>query len=88
MEAVEVEDVLAWKRGFYIFKKSTLKEVASTLKHWYNADIRLAGEQVARQTYTGVVNKEEPLDTFLKRLEEVSEVRCEQQGNLIIIQES
>lgn len=88
VEAVEVEDVLAWKRGVYIFKKSTLKEVASTLKHWYNADIRLAGEQVARQTYTGVVNKEEPLDTFLKRLEEVSEVRCEQQGNLIIIQES
>lgn len=87
MQVVDVDDVLAWKRGFFVFKKSTLQEVASTLKYWYNADIRLASEEVARQTYTGVVNKEEPIDTFLKRLEEVSDVRCERQENLIIIQD-
>lgn len=86
MQPVDVDDVLAWKRGFYVFKKSTLTEVASTLKHWYNADIRLASEEIARQTYTGVVNKEEPIGVFLKRLEETSGVRCEQQENLIIIQ--
>ena len=88
MQQVDVDDVLAWKRGFYVFKKSKLTEVVSTLNHWYNMDIRLASEKVAEETYTGVVNKEEPIGVFLKRLEETSGVRCEQQENLIIIQES
>lgn len=86
VQAVDVDDVLAWKRGFYVFKKSNLAEVASTLQSWYDVKIVLKGEVAARTTYTGVVNKEEAIEVFLSRLEKVSEVKCVREGNVVSIQ--
>lgn len=83
---VDVDDVLAWKRGVYVFKKCNLAEVVSTLQCWYDVEIVLKGEVAARTTYTGVVNKEEALEVFLKRLEEVSAVKCSRKGNVVSIQ--
>lgn len=86
IQAVDVDDVLAWKRGFYVFKKANLAEVASTLQCWYDVEIVLKGEVAARTTYTGVVNKEEALEVFLSRLEKVSDVKCVREGNVVFIQ--
>ena len=86
IRSVDVDDVLAWKRGVYVFKKCNLAEVVSTLRCWYDVNIVLKGEAAARTTYTGVVNKEETLEVFLKRLEEVSDVKCSRQGNVVSIQ--
>lgn len=86
IQAVDVDDVLAWKRGFYVFKKSNLAEVASTLQCWYDVEIVLKGEVAARTTYTGVVNKEETIEVFLSRLEKVSDVKCVREGNVVFIQ--
>lgn len=35
--------------------------------------------------YTGVVNKEEKLEVFLRRLEEVSNVKCNCNGKFVTI---
>lgn len=86
VRTVDVDDVLAWKRGRYVFKKCSLEEVISTLRYWYDVEIVLKGELAAQTTYTGVVNKEEALEVFLERLEEVSDVKCVRQGNVVLIQ--
>lgn len=86
IRSVDVDDVLAWKRGVYVFKKCNLAEVVSTLQCWYDVEIVLKGEVAARTTYTGVVNKEEALEVFLERLEEVSAVKCSRKGNVVSIQ--
>lgn len=83
---VDVADVLAWRRGFYVFKKCNLTEVASTLQYWYDVEIVLKGEVAARTTYTGVVNKEEAIEVFLARLEKVSDVKCSRKGKVVMIQ--
>lgn len=85
VRAVDVDDVLAWKRGFYVFKKARLSEVASTLQSWYNVDIVMTSRVSTTTVYTGVVNKEESLDVFLRRLEEVSKVKCLRQENIVLI---
>ena len=86
VQTVDVDDVLAWKRGFYVFKKCNLAEVASTLQCWYDVEIVLEGEVAAHTTYTGVVNKEEAIDVFLDRLEKVSDVKCSRKGKIVSIQ--
>ena len=86
IRTVDVDDVLAWKRGFYVFKKCNLAEVALTLQCWYNVEIVLKGKVAAHTTYTGVVNKEETIDVFLSRLEKVSDVKCSRKGNVVSIQ--
>lgn len=82
---VDVGEELAWRRGFYIFKKSRLEEVASTLQCWYNVRIVMTSKVSATTTYTGVVNKEEPIEVFMRRLEEVSNVKCVRQDNTVMI---
>lgn len=73
---VDVEDVLSWKRGYYVFRNCRLQEMAFTLQCWYNVQLVMSGKIGSETFYTGVVNKEEPLETFLHRLEEVSDVKC------------
>ncbi|MDE5610450.1 MAG: FecR domain-containing protein, partial [Odoribacter sp.] len=41
IRSVDVDDVLAWKRGVYVFKKCNLAEVVSTLQCWYDVEIVL-----------------------------------------------
>lgn len=82
---VDVDDVLAWKRGFYVFRKTGLAKIASTLRSWYGVEIVLESEKAVRADYTGVVNKREGIDVFLSRLEEVSDVRCVRDGNVVYI---
>lgn len=82
---VDVDDVLAWKRGFYVFRKSGLAKIASTLRSWYGVEIVLESEKAVRADYTGVVNKREGIDVFLSRLEEVSDVKCVRDGNVVYI---
>lgn len=72
-------------KSYYIFKKARLQDVVSTLQNWYGVHIRLSGETSASTYYTGVVNKEEDIEIFLRRLEETSDVKCSKKGNTVTI---
>lgn len=82
---VDVNDITAWTRGFYVFKKSSLSEVASTLQNWYDIDIVFNTQKSRDIEYTGVINKNEPIEVFTNRLREVSNVRFVQKENKLYI---
>ncbi len=82
---VDVNQVLSWTKGYYVFKNSRLADVTSTLQHWYGVSIMMNSEVSANTTYTGVVNKEEELEVFLQRLEQVSNVTYSRNGNYVTI---
>ena len=75
VRTVDPAEIVSWTRGYYIFKKARLQEVVNTLKNWYGVNIMLSSG-ASDIIYTGVVNKEEKLEVFLRRLEEVSNVKC------------
>jgi len=58
--------------------------VVNTLKNWYGVNIMLSSG-ASDIIYTGVVNKEEKLEVFLRRLEEVSNVKCSCNGKFVTI---
>lgn len=82
---VDVNDITAWTRGYYVFKKSKLSEVAATLKNWYDIDIVFNTLNSREIEFTGVINKNESLDFFVKRLTDVSSVRCIIKENKLFI---
>lgn len=79
VRTVDPAEIVSWTRGYYIFKKARLQEVVNTLKNWYGVNIMLSSG-ASDIIYTGVVNKEEKLEVFLRRLEEVSNVKCSCNG--------
>lgn len=84
VRTVDPADIVSWTRGYYIFKKARLQEVVNTLKNWYGVNIMLSSG-ASDIIYTGVVNKEEKLEVFLRRLEEVSNVKCSCNGKFVTI---
>ena len=83
--SVNVDDVTAWKHGYYVFKKSSLIEVASTLQNWYDMDIVFDSQRAKEIKYTGVIYKDEPIEAFANRLRAVSSVRCVIKENKLYI---
>ncbi len=84
VRTVDPAEIVSWTRGYYIFKKARLQEVVNTLKNWYGVNIMLSSG-ASDIIYTGVVNKEEKLEVFLRRLEEVSNVKCSSNGKFVTI---
>ena len=82
VRTVDPAEIVSWTRGYYIFKKARLQEVVNTLKNWYGVNIMLSSG-ASDIIYTGVVNKEEKLEVFLRRLEEVSNVKCSCNGKFL-----
>ena len=84
VRTVDPAEIVSWTRGYYIFKKARLQEVVNTLKNWYGVNIMLSSG-ASDIIYTGVVNKEEKLEVFLRRLEEVSNVKCSCNGKFVTV---
>ena len=84
VRTVDPAEIVSWTRGYYIFKKARLQEVVNTLKNWYGVNIMLSSG-ASDIIYTGVVNKEEKLEVFLRRLEEVSNIKCSCNGKFVTI---
>ena len=84
VRTVDPAEIVSWTRGYYIFKKARLQEVVNTLKNWYGVNIMLSSG-ASDIIYTGVVNKEEKLEVFLRRLEEGSNVKCSCNGKFVTI---
>ena len=84
VRTVDPAEIVSWTRGYYIFQKARLQEVVNTLKNWYGVNIMLSSG-ASDIIYTGVVNKEEKLEVFLRRLEEVSNVKCSCNGKFVTI---
>lgn len=53
VRTVDPAEIVSWTRGYYIFKKARLQEVANTLKNWYGVNIMLSSG-ASDIIYTGV----------------------------------
>ena len=84
VRTVDPAEIVSRTRGSYISNKARLQEVVNTLKNWDGVNIMLSSG-ASDIIYTGVVNKEEKLEVFLRRLEEVSNVKCSCNGKFVTI---
>lgn len=82
---VDVNNVIAWKDGLYIFRGQTLEEVAKVLKRWYDIDFVFDNALVRETEYTGVVKKEENIESFIRIVNEISSFECQLKDNILYI---
>jgi len=69
VNAVNVNDVIAWKNGFFFYRHASIKEVMRQIARWYNVDVVYEGVD-PEQTYTGKIDRNLPLSEVLKILEQ------------------
>ncbi|MCO6497911.1 MAG: FecR domain-containing protein [Chitinophagaceae bacterium] len=78
---IDINQVTAWKNGFFSFRNSSLKEVMQQISRWYDVNVMYEGTIQPRQ-FRGIVSKDSKLGEVLKILEE-SNVRFEVDGRTL-----
>ncbi|ASZ11696.1 FecR domain-containing protein [Chitinophaga pendula] len=66
------EMTLSWRNGIYAFKNKTLKELAPVMERWYGMKMIIDATPLLTQTFTGSIEREKPLDIFLRSLRETT----------------
>lgn len=85
IKTVNVDDYISWKEGQYVFKGILLSEAAKVLERWYDVAIIFENKNCGNAIYTGVIDKEEPIEVFLQRLCETSTFTSKKEGKIIYV---
>lgn len=73
------DQVLAWKKGLFDFSSDDLGSIALQLERWYGVDISFEGK-VAQKHISGVISRNNHLDTVLKMLEFTAGIHSRREG--------
>ena len=82
---VKSVDYTSWKSGRYVFKGVSLCDVTKVLKRWYGVEFVFERPELKNLVFTGVVDKEEPIGIFMRRLSLTSKLEYKQIGQKIFI---
>lgn len=66
---INMNDVIAWKNGFFSFRNDHLREVMKKLSRWYNVDVVYQPEVNNKQQFSGMIDRNLTLSQVLKGLE-------------------
>lgn len=74
-------NVLGWRDGLYYFDEADLTEISEVLKRWFKVDVVMDDITLDKRKFKGVLNKKEPLSTFLNDLQAISKINYHFDGN-------
>lgn len=80
---VDVEQIIAWKNGYFSFHDADLKQVMQQISRWYDIEVQYESQVPARK-FEGIIPRNSELNIVLKILEE-SGVHFKIEGKKIIV---
>lgn len=79
----DVEEVMDWKNGDFIFQKESLKQIMSRVGRWYNVDVVYEKDVNTGLTFSGQMSRSKNIKEILKNLESTGEIEFEISGSKI-----
>lgn len=79
----DMEEVMAWKNGFFIFSETNLADVLRQIARWYNVQPNLSNIPAIR--YTGTIPRNVPLSKAISMLEIAGNLQFETDGKTISV---
>jgi ferric-dicitrate binding protein FerR (iron transport regulator) len=61
-------DVLSWRSGRFLFSNASLEDVCRVIPRLYGLSLELDNKQVASRRFSGVIDRNQPLENVLKAL--------------------
>ncbi|MDN3655156.1 FecR domain-containing protein [Ferruginibacter paludis] len=83
IEAADVEEVMAWKNGWFQFNSADIQTVMRQISRWYNVDVAYEGKIPAGH-FTGVVSRNNDISQVLKIMQDGG-VRFKIEGRKLIV---
>jgi ferric-dicitrate binding protein FerR (iron transport regulator) len=79
----DVEEVIAWKSGWFQFNHATVSDIMRQISRWYDVDIKFEGKPV-NKTFTGLVSRNNNISDVLNIMERAG-VKFRIEGKTIIV---
>lgn len=83
LNSVEVEEVVAWRNGKFVFNETPIELAMRKISRWYDVEVAYKGK-VPDQRFNGVLSRNRSLSQILKVLE-ISEVHFKMEGKRVIV---
>lgn len=83
VNAVDVEDIVAWKDGLIAFTNLDLKSIMKKASRWYDVEVEYKSYDQHRR-FTGGISSSTTLDEFVKIMS-LYQVKIERQGHRLIV---
>lgn len=81
---VNVNQEVAWKSGYFIFRNSTIQDIMRQVGRWYDIEVEYRGG-LPRGTFGGIYSKNKDLQELLKGLELTGLVHFKIEGRRVIV---
>lgn len=82
---VDVEKVIAWKKGMFILEEQTLEEIMQKFTRWYDMEVVYRNEDLKDIVFKGVVPRYTELREVLNILEKTNEVKFDIEERTVIV---
>lgn len=80
-----VDDVVAWKNGYFMFDNETLENIMKKVARWYDVKVIYQDEALKNKTFFGSVSRFEHVSEILKLLQKTDGVKFEIADKQILI---
>jgi transmembrane sensor len=80
----DLEDVIAWKNGYFMFESESIQEIMRKIARWYKVDIIYAGSPPTDK-FWGTVSRFANASQVLNKLELTDKVHFKIEGRRIIV---
>lgn len=65
MEHIDLEEVMAWKKGNFVFNSLTIPEIMRQICRWYDVEVSYEGP-VSQKRFTGIVGRNDSIAEVLE----------------------
>ena len=80
---VDIDQVVAWKNGYFIFDNTDIYTLMRQVARWYNVQVVFEGK-VTEDGFSGKISRNVPLSNFIQVLE-LNDVKVVSEGRSIIV---
>ncbi|OOG69820.1 FecR family protein [Flavobacterium sp. A45] len=83
--SVDVYSEISWRKGLFVFKGMTLKEISKVLSRWYDVEIIFADPVLGNVKFNGVLNKNQNFEDILTTIKNINFINAYEIKNKKII---
>ncbi len=82
-QQVNLEQVMAWKNGYFLFNNTDLQTLMRQVSRWYNVEVSFEGT-INADGFSGKISREVPLSVVLQALE-LNDVNVTRVGRNLVV---
>ena len=82
--ANNIDQIIAWKDGYFSFKDDSIEEIMKQMARWYNVKVVYKGKKI-QKLFIAEVPRNVPISKFLKILESTGWIKFEVDGKTVTV---